>query len=84
MEMGEVVVYRVARRERVMMSQKETYAYYMGQDIEMLLRCDAVLMADKKWRKSKGCSIEHNAAMVMDIEIFYNIEDIPDNGDKSY
>lgn len=66
------------------MSEKETYAYFMGRDIEMLLRCDAVYMADRRWAKSRGCSIEHHAASVMDMEIYYNIEDIPEeNGDKS-
>lgn len=60
------------------LNEKETYAYYMGEDMKMLLSCDAIYMVDKKWRKSKGCSIEHNAAYVMDMDIFYDINDIPD------
>lgn len=63
------------------LSAKEQYAYYMGQDIEMLLNCDAILMAALDWQKSKGCSIEHTAAYVMGMDIFYRMEDVP-NGNK--
>ena len=64
------------------LGEKETYAYYMGRDIEMLLSCDAVYMADKKWGKSRGCSIEYHTAYIMGMDIFYNIDDIPKNEDR--
>lgn len=60
------------------LSEKEAYAYYMGEDMKMLLTCDAIFMVDRKWSKSKGCSIEHNVACVMDMETFYTIDEIPD------
>lgn len=60
------------------LSEKESYAYYMGEDMKMLLACDAILMVGRRWSKSKGCSIEHNAACVTGMEIFYDINDIPD------
>lgn len=64
------------------LTEKERYAYYMGEDMKMLLTCDAILMVDKKWSRSKGCSIEHNAAYMMGLEIFYTIDDVP-NGNRS-
>lgn len=64
------------------LSDRETYAYYMGEDMKMLLTCDAIFMADRKWSKSKGCSIEHNAAYVMGMEIFYSLNDIPDESNR--
>lgn len=58
-------------------TEKEAYAYYMGEDMKMLLACDAILMVDRDWRKSRGCSIEHSAANVMGMGIFYSIYDVP-------
>lgn len=60
------------------MTEKEAYAYYIGEDMKMLLTADAILMVDRKWPKSKGCSIEHHAACLMGLEMFYNLNDIPD------
>lgn len=59
-------------------TEKEAYAYYIGEDMKMLLTADAILMVDRRWPKSKGCSIEHNTAYVMGLDIFYNLDDIPD------
>lgn len=36
---------------------KEATAYYMGEDVRELLKCDAVYMA-KGWENSKGCKVE--------------------------
>lgn len=58
--------------------EKEAYAYYIGEDMKLLLTGDAILMVDIKWPNSKGCSIEHNAAYVMGLELFYSLDDIPD------
>lgn len=58
-------------------TEKEAYAYYIGEDMKMLLTADAILMVDHKWTKSKGCTIEHNAAYVMGFEIFYDLDDVP-------
>lgn len=59
------------------LSEEQVYAYYMGEDMKMLLACDAILMVDRDWRKSRGCSIEHSAANVMGMGIFYSIYDVP-------
>lgn len=63
------------------MSEREQYAYYMGEDVKTLMTCDAILMLDRRWGKSKGCSIEQFIADKMCMEIFYDENDIPGNGD---
>lgn len=46
------------------------YPYYMGKDIEAVLKADAILMCSG-WENSKGCNIEHEAAKQFEKEIFY-------------
>ena len=53
-----------------------TYAEHMGNDIEALLLCDAVLFMPG-WRESKGCRLEHAAAKIYDKQTFYFLERIP-------
>lgn len=40
-----------------------TYSQYMGHDIQALLECDAIFMADG-WQSSRGCRLEHAAALI--------------------
>lgn len=44
------------------------YSYYMGKDIEALLECDYIYLADG-WEKSKGCNAEFEIAKIYGIEI---------------
>lgn len=53
-----------------------TYAEHMGNDIEALLCCDAVLFLDG-WRTSKGCRLEHETAIIYDKVAFYSLDRIP-------
>jgi hypothetical protein len=46
------------------------YAWYMGKDIELLLRCDAILMC-KGWHRSNGCNCEHETAKIYNKKIYY-------------
>lgn len=48
------------------------YSYYMGRDIEALLECDAIYMASG-WKKSKGCTLEYNAASLYGKQIFTSL-----------
>lgn len=48
------------------------YSYYMGRDIEALLECDAIFMANG-WESSKGCNLEYNAAVLYGKQIFTEI-----------
>lgn len=59
------------------LSEKEQYAYYMGEDLKRLLTCDAVYFC-KGHAKSRGCRIEQQAAYLMRLYEFYDIEHIPD------
>lgn len=52
------------------MSEKERYAYYMGEDVKRLLMCDAAYF-HPQWTKSKGCSTEHDIAIRYGLERFY-------------
>jgi hypothetical protein len=49
---------------------------YINGDLNILERCDAILMLGN-WRDSHGAKIEHDFAKVENIRIFYHIEDIP-------
>ncbi len=57
------------------MSEKEKYAYYMGEDIKRLLMCDGAYF-HPKWTKSKGCSTEHDIAVRYGLERFYTFSDM--------
>lgn len=46
------------------------YAWYMGNDIEHLLRCDAIFMS-KGWEKSPGCRCELATAKIYNIKVIY-------------
>lgn len=58
------------------MSEKEKYAYYMGEDIKRLLMCDAAYFCEG-WRSSDGCLLEFNAAQIYGTTRYVNINDIP-------
>lgn len=53
-----------------------SYAEHMGNDIEALLCCDEVLFLDG-WRTSKGCRLEHEAAIIYGKVAFYSMDRIP-------
>lgn len=50
--------------------EDKAYAYYMGEDIKMILCCDAIYF-DNDWKNSKGCTLEHHTAQTYGIETFY-------------
>ena len=53
-----------------------TYSEHMGNDIEALLECDAVLFMEN-WRTSKGCRLENAASEIYDKQVFYSLDRIP-------
>lgn len=57
------------------------YAEHMGNDIEALLNCDAVLFMPD-WRTSKGCRLENAAADIYDKQVFYSLDRIPNTDIK--
>lgn len=59
------------------LNDKEKYAYYMGEDIKELLLCDAVYFS-RGWEQSKGCRLEHAAAEIYGLKIFYELDKIPE------
>lgn len=52
------------------LSEKEKYAYYMGEDLKRLLTCDAVFMC-KGWNLSRGCCTEEFVARMYGIKVCY-------------
>jgi hypothetical protein len=44
------------------------YADYMRQDLTQLLTCDAIALLPG-WEKSKGASLEHHVAVVLELRI---------------
>lgn len=49
----------------------------MGFDISGLLLCDAVYFS-RGWEQSKGCRLEHAAAEIYGLKIFYALDKIPE------
>ena len=50
--------------------REHDYAWYMGEDIKVLLNCDAILLCDN-WHNSEGCRCEHETAKIYNKKIFY-------------
>lgn len=48
---------------------------WLEGDLEMLLRCDAMIMTDD-WKRSTGATHEHAFAETEGIPIFYNLADL--------
>ena len=46
----------------------ESYSYYMGKSIELLLDCDCVTFL-RGWQNSKGCRAEYSLARIYGKEI---------------
>lgn len=59
------------------LSEQEEYAFYMGQDIEELLLCDAIYLS-RGWTSSKGCLLESHAANIYEKQIYYKLAEIPE------
>jgi hypothetical protein len=51
-------------------NHEKTWEAYMKEDIEALMKCDAIFML-KNWRDSKGAKIEHDLAECLNFKIFY-------------
>ena len=49
---------------------------WMQGDLEILSRCDAVIMVDN-WTRSKGATVEHDTAKKLHITVFYAEDGIP-------
>lgn len=58
------------------MSEKERYAYYMGEDIKRLLMCDAAYFCEGYY-KSAGCRTEVSVADNYGIIRFHDLKLIP-------
>lgn len=58
-------------------SEQAKYAHFMGEDIKELLMCDAAYFS-RGWEQSKGCRLEHAAAEIYGLKIFYELDKIPE------
>ena len=63
------------------LSDKERYAYFMGEDIKRLIMCDAIYMS-AGWTKSKGCKAEYEVAGCYNLTRFRNLAIIPIAADR--
>lgn len=48
---------------------------WLDGDLEILSRCDAILMTSD-WRRSSGASAEHEFAVCQDIPVFYDLDSL--------
>ena len=51
-------------------SENHDWAWYMGRDLEIILRCDAIFMC-RGYLNSQGCRVELAVAREMSLEIFF-------------
>lgn len=58
----------------------QDYATLMGNDLRMLLKSDAAVFL-QGWGKSRGCKLEHSAATIYGLEIFYKLDRITENAE---
>lgn len=58
-------------------TQKESNAYFMGEDIKALLNSDAIYLA-KGWEDSKGCNLENAAAKIYGLNVYTRLDQIPE------
>lgn len=65
-----------ARNVPDFLKREHPYNWYIGQDISLLLDCDAVWF-DKDYRKSKGCQLEYQAACIYEIQRFHEPVQMP-------
>lgn len=59
------------------LSGEEGYKFLLAMYIEILSRCDAIIMC-KGWKESEGCRGEYKFAMENGIHIFFEEDGIPD------
>lgn len=52
--------------------QNQSYPGYVGRDIEALLQCDAIFLAND-WGNSRGCTLEYTAAVIYGKHIFTSV-----------
>jgi len=61
---------------------KCAYEDYINGDIEMVNRCNAMLMTDN-WKDSKGAITEHDYAKGYGIPVFYSLKEMEDHYAKN-
>ena len=50
--------------------RNETWAWYIGEDVKLLLTCDTIIMT-RGWYNSKGCQLEYAIARNQQIKILH-------------
>lgn len=58
-------------------NERERYSHYIGEDLKMLLGCDALLSSEPGCVISKGCRLEFQAAKIYGLQIYASLKDIP-------
>jgi len=49
---------------------------YLESDLELLARCDAILMLPR-WEESRGAQQERERAMSLGLPVYYSVEELP-------
>lgn len=64
---------KIGEKELVNHTELQMTAWYMGRDIDMIIRdCDAIYCCEG-WEKSKGCNVERECAKQYSRDIIYQI-----------
>jgi hypothetical protein len=62
------------------MGEAGDFDKWMAGDLEILSRCDAIVMCPG-WNKSVGCLMEFSKAKELGIKIYHTIDEVPDEQD---
>lgn len=64
---------KIVEKELSNHTELQMIAWYMGRDIDMIIRdCDAIYCCEG-WEYSKGCNVEHECAKQYNRDIIYQI-----------
>jgi hypothetical protein len=64
---------KIGEKELLNHTELQMTAWYMGRDIDMIIRdCDAIYCCEG-WEKSKGCNVERECAKQYSRDIIYQI-----------
>ena len=64
---------KIGEKELVNHTELQMTAWYMGRDIDIIIReCDAIYCCEG-WEYSKGCNVEHECAKQYSRDIIYQI-----------
>jgi len=58
------------------MGELDDFEHWMAGDLEILGRCDILVLAPG-WERSEGCKMEYSKAIELGLKVYEDIEEVP-------